>query len=154
MNVDRLIQEWRDVGLRFLAGFWCDPIAGHDMAVDFKIGPRHFPSSSMWCVAQSLGGCATAGLLEPTNSQLRAVAKFAGATLASTAGWGRVIDDIEFLESSAAGLESYARLLAGFETRNRLGQILQSCYMDVVNLDVSLDVIEACLVERARRAVA
>jgi len=132
-RADALAREWHDIAVRFLSGFFHDPVRGHDAAVDAALGPEHFPSAETWKLARALAGHVDVGLI-PTIASVLRVMRANNWELPGGGGDERAeLRAVLWAQSSAVCVRTYAALLHDFGERRRLARVLQGAYRDLLD---------------------
>lgn len=132
-RANALARDWFDVAVRFLSGFWHDPIAGYNAAVDAGLGPEHFPSEQTWNLARALAGHVDVQLTPTIASVLRVIRANNWELPGGGGDECAELTAVIWAESSGACVRTYAALLHDFGERRRLARVLQQAYRDLLD---------------------
>ena len=162
-----LVASWFDFSERFLAAAWrwignqflppttfefrgvrvqCNLAEASLLVPAFELGRDHFPSHDHWAIAQALAVCAEHSI-RPTIERVRELARIAGATLPAPDGRD-LVDEIEWAESTWAGIGPFTRRLADFTRRRELRRLLLDGSDALLDPTIPTDGLRLRLIDR------
>jgi hypothetical protein len=141
--------DWLDVAERLCSAAWHDPAAAHDAAVDAKLYRECFPDERVWLVFRILTVAAELSV-RPTERAVRLAADELGYLPDRGDGFD-LIRRLPFIESTAAGAQNYAVLLAQYARHRALAEVLRVAYLQVLDRFEDADEIAAKATDAIQR---